>query len=217
MTTFKVQGGIKLKGELHPQGAKNEALQVLCAVLLTPEEVIIKNIPNILDVNILIDLLRDLNVNVKKISSTIYSFKADNINVEYLSSNEYKLKSSRIRGSIMIIGPLLARYGKGYIPKPGGDKIGRRRLDTHFIGFEKLGAKFEYDNNAITGLLPNLLTSLAVNKIISISSCSSGDLFIVVSEKNIGPSFDRAIYNPATFLTFFCNPITCKAGFNDSG
>ena len=145
MTTFKVQGGIKLNGELHPQGAKNEALQVLCAILLTPEEVIIKNIPNILDVNILIDLLRDLNVKVKKISSTVYSFKADNINVEYLSSYEYKLKSSRIRGSIMIIGPLLARYGKGYIPKPGGDKIGRRRLDTHFIGFENLGAKFIYD------------------------------------------------------------------------
>ncbi len=145
MTTFKVQGGIKLNGELHPQGAKNEALQVLCAILLTPEEVIIKNIPNILDVNILINLLRDLNVKVKKISSTVYSFKADNINVEYLSSYEYKLKSSRIRGSIMIIGPLLARYGKGYIPKPGGDKIGRRRLDTHFIGFENLGAKFIYD------------------------------------------------------------------------
>ena len=146
MATFKVKGGIKLKGDLHPQGAKNEALQVLCAVLLTPEEVIMENIPNIRDVNILIDLLKDLNVKVTQINEETYSFKADNVDVNYLSSEDYKVKSSRIRGSIMIVGPLLARYGKGYIPKPGGDKIGRRRLDTHFIGFEKLGAKFVYDS-----------------------------------------------------------------------
>jgi len=145
MTTFKVKGGIKLKGDLHPQGAKNEALQVLCAVLLTPEEVIMANIPDIRDVNILIDLLRDLNVVVKRINESTYSFKANNIDINYLSSEDYKQKSSRIRGSIMIVGPLLARYGKGYIPRPGGDKIGRRRVDTHFIGFEKLGAKFVYD------------------------------------------------------------------------
>ena len=145
MTTFKVKGGIKLKGDLHPQGAKNEALQVLCAVLLTPEEVIMANVPDIRDVNILIDLLRDLNVVVKRINESIYSFKADNLDINYLSSEDYKQKSSRIRGSIMIVGPLLARYGKGYIPRPGGDKIGRRRVDTHFIGFEKLGAKFVYD------------------------------------------------------------------------
>ena len=146
MTTFKVKGGLKLKGDLHPQGAKNEALQVLCAVLLTPEEVIMKNVPNISDVNILIDLLRDLNVVVNKIDKTTYSFKAEEVNIDYLSSDAYKAKSSRIRGSIMIVGPLLSRYGKGYIPRPGGDKIGRRRLDTHFIGFENLGAKFEYDS-----------------------------------------------------------------------
>ena len=146
MATFKVQGGLKLKGELHPQGAKNEALQVLCAVLLTPEEVIMENVPDIRDVNILIDLLRDLNVKVNKIDSETYSFKADKVNVDYLSSEDYKSKSSRIRGSIMIVGPLLARYGKGYIPRPGGDKIGRRRVDTHFIGFENLGAKFIYDS-----------------------------------------------------------------------
>lgn len=145
MTTFKVKGGIKLKGDLHPQGAKNEALQVLCAVLLTPEEVIMANVPDIRDVNILIDLLRDLNVVVKRINESIYSFKADNLDINYLSSEDYKQKSSRIRGSIMIVGPLLARYGKGYVPRPGGDKIGRRRVDTHFIGFEKLGAKFVYD------------------------------------------------------------------------
>ena len=146
MTTFKVKGGLKLKGELHPQGAKNEALQVLCAVLLTPEEVVMENVPDIRDVNILIELLSDLNVIVKKINTSAYSFKAENIDIDYLSSEDYKKKSSRIRGSIMIVGPLLARYGKGYIPRPGGDKIGRRRVDTHFIGFEKLGAKFEYDS-----------------------------------------------------------------------
>ncbi|MDG2263964.1 MAG: UDP-N-acetylglucosamine 1-carboxyvinyltransferase [Flavobacteriales bacterium] len=146
MATFKVKGGIKLKGDLHPQGAKNEALQVLCAVLLTPEEVRMENVPNIRDVNILIDLLRDLNVTVNKLDESTYTFKADNVDVDYLSSEDYKVKSSRIRGSIMIVGPLLARYGKGYIPKPGGDKIGRRRLDTHFIGFENLGAKFVYDS-----------------------------------------------------------------------
>jgi len=146
MATFKVKGGFKLKGDLHPQGAKNEALQVLCAILLTPEEVIMENVPNIRDVNILIDLLRDLNVSVNQINESTYGFKADNVDIDYLSSDDYKVKSSRIRGSMMIVGPLLARYGKGYIPKPGGDKIGRRRLDTHFIGFEKLGAKFVYDS-----------------------------------------------------------------------
>jgi len=146
MTTFKVQGGLKLKGDLHPQGAKNEALQVLCAILLTPEEVIMENVPDIRDVNILIELLRDLNVGVTKIDESTYHFKANKINIDYLSSDAYKAKSSRIRGSIMIVGPLLARYGKGYIPRPGGDKIGRRRLDTHFIGFENLGAKFVYDS-----------------------------------------------------------------------
>ena len=146
MTTFKVTGGHKLKGELHPQGAKNEALQVLCAVLLTSDEILMKNVPDIIDVNILINLLKDLNVEVKKIDNSTYTFKAENVNIEYLSSEEYKKKSSRIRGSIMLIGPLLARYGKGFIPRPGGDKIGRRRVDTHFNGFEKLGAKFIYDN-----------------------------------------------------------------------
>ena len=146
MATFKVKGGIKLKGDLNPQGAKNEALQVLCAVLLSPEEVVMENVPNIRDVNILIDLLRDLNVVVNQIDEETYSFKADNVDINYLSSEDYKEKSSKIRGSIMIVGPLLARYGKGYIPRPGGDKIGRRRLDTHFIGFEKLGAKFVYDS-----------------------------------------------------------------------
>ena len=146
MATFKVQGGNKLSGEIIPQGAKNEALQILCAVLLTSEKVIIENIPNIRDVNILINLLEDLEVKVKKIDANSYSFQADQVNVDYLSSEDYKKKSSSIRGSIMMIGPLLARFGKGFIPRPGGDKIGRRRLDTHFNGFKKLGANFNYDN-----------------------------------------------------------------------
>ena len=146
MTTFKVKGGYKLSGDIHPQGAKNEALQVLCAVLLTSEEVIMENIPDIRDVNILINLLKDLNVKIEKKSASTYSFKSDSVNVDYLLSDDYKEKSSSIRGSIMMIGPLLARFGKGFIPRPGGDKIGRRRLDTHFNGFEKLGAKFDYDS-----------------------------------------------------------------------
>ncbi len=144
MSIFKVTGGKKLKGDIIPQGAKNEALQIISAVLLTPEEVILHNIPAIRDVLKLIELLGDLGVKVNKIKEETYSFKADNINLAYLNSVEFKQKGAGLRGSIMIIGPLLARFGKGYIPSPGGDKIGRRRLDTHFIGFMKLGAKFEY-------------------------------------------------------------------------
>jgi UDP-N-acetylglucosamine 1-carboxyvinyltransferase len=145
MSTFEIEGGHKLKGELIPQGAKNEALQILCAVLLTPELVTIHNIPNIRDVNKLIELIGDLGVEVKKIGEGSYTFKASNVNIDYLNSDEFKKKGGGLRGSIMIVGPLLARFGKGFIPKPGGDKIGRRRLDTHFIGFEKLGANFIYD------------------------------------------------------------------------
>jgi UDP-N-acetylglucosamine 1-carboxyvinyltransferase len=144
MGTFKVTGGKKLKGEIIPQGAKNEALQIISAVLLTPEEVVVKNIPAIRDVMKLIDLMIDLGVKVSKLSEDTYSFKADTINLDFLNSADFKTKGAALRGSIMIIGPLLARFGKGYIPSPGGDKIGRRRLDTHFVGFMKLGAKFEY-------------------------------------------------------------------------
>ncbi len=145
MSTFEVIGGKSLKGELTPQGAKNEALQILCATLLTEEKVTIHNIPNILDVNKLIELLSDLGVSVSQEAKNTYSFEAKNINLEYLNSPEFASKGSSLRGSIMIIGPLLARFGKGYIPRPGGDKIGRRRLDTHFLGFEKLGAKFNFN------------------------------------------------------------------------
>lgn len=145
MGAFEIVGGKKLKGEIIPQGAKNEALQILSAVLLTPEVITISNIPNIIDVNRLIDLLKDLKVDVVKINEDSYSFQAKNVDIEYLHSDEFKKKGAGLRGSIMIVGPLLARFGKGYIPKPGGDKIGRRRLDTHFDGFKMLGANFIYD------------------------------------------------------------------------
>ncbi|MEC7955331.1 MAG: UDP-N-acetylglucosamine 1-carboxyvinyltransferase, partial [Bacteroidota bacterium] len=139
MGAFEIFGGKKLKGEITPQGAKNEALQVINAVLLTSEKVIINNIPDIVDVNKLIDLLSTLGVKTEKIGQGSYSFQADEIDVDFMTSDEYKIKGSSLRGSIMVVGPLLARFGKGYIPKPGGDKIGRRRLDTHFIGFQNLG------------------------------------------------------------------------------
>lgn len=145
MGTFKIEGGHQLSGEITPQGAKNEALQILCAVLLTPEKVTISNIPDIVDVNKLIALLKDLGVKVEKEGRGTYSFQADEVDLEYLQSAQFKKDGSGLRGSIMLVGPLLSRFGKGYIPKPGGDKIGRRRLDTHFEGFIKLGAKFRYN------------------------------------------------------------------------
>ncbi|MBE7638928.1 UDP-N-acetylglucosamine 1-carboxyvinyltransferase [Salegentibacter sp. BLCTC] len=145
MGTFQIEGGQQLSGEIQPQGAKNEALQTLCAVLLTSEEVVINNIPDILDVNKLIKLLENLGVKIKKLGKGSYSFKSDDLDLDYLSSAQFKIDGSGLRGSIMIVGPLLARFGKGFIPKPGGDKIGRRRLDTHFEGFIKLGAQFRYN------------------------------------------------------------------------
>ncbi|MCL4141627.1 UNVERIFIED_CONTAM: hypothetical protein GTU68_062199 [Idotea baltica] len=144
MGTFKIEGGHQLKGSIQPQGAKNEALQILCAVLLTPEMVTINNIPDIVDVNKLISLLEKLGVKVEKKSKGTYTFQADNVDLDYLESEAFKIDGRGLRGSIMIVGPLLARFGRGYIPKPGGDKIGRRRLDTHFEGLIKLGAKFRY-------------------------------------------------------------------------
>jgi len=145
MGTFKIEGGHRLKGEIHPQGAKNEALQILCTVLLTPEKVTINNIPDILDVNKLITLLGNLGVKMQKNGPGSITFQADEVNVGYLETEAFKKEGGSLRGSIMIVGPLLARFGKGYIPKPGGDKIGRRRLDTHFEGFINLGAKFRYN------------------------------------------------------------------------
>ncbi len=147
MAVFKVEGGHQLSGSITPQGAKNESLQVICAVLLTPEKVTISNIPDIRDVNKLIFILGELGVKIEKIDTKTYSFQADDINLAYLESVQFKKDGSSLRGSIMIVGPLLTRFGKGYIPRPGGDKIGRRRLDTHFEGFIKLGAKFRYNKD----------------------------------------------------------------------
>ena len=145
MGTFIIEGGHQLKGEITPQGAKNEALQILCAVLLTPEEVTINNIPDIIDVNKLIQLLINFGVKVTQLSPGSYRFQADEVNLDYLHSDQFKIDGKGLRGSIMLVGPLLARFGKGSIPRPGGDKIGRRRLDTHFEGLIKLGAAFNYN------------------------------------------------------------------------
>jgi UDP-N-acetylglucosamine 1-carboxyvinyltransferase len=145
MGSFQIEGGHALKGEIQPQGAKNEALQILCAVLLTSEKVTINNIPDILDVNKLIHLLKQLGVKVEKIGKGSYTFQSDELDLDYLKSEKFKEEGSGLRGSIMIVGPMLARFGQGYIPRPGGDKIGRRRLDTHFEGFIKLGADFRYN------------------------------------------------------------------------
>ena len=148
MSIFEVRGGNRLSGEITPQGAKNEALQIISAVLLTADEVTIQNIPDIIDVNLLIELLGEMNVAINRIDRHTCSFKANNVNVEYLQSDDYHKKSARLRGSVMLAGPLLARFKKAYLPKPGGDKIGRRRLDTHITGFEKLGATYHYHSES---------------------------------------------------------------------
>lgn len=148
MASFVIEGGCRMSGEIIPQGAKNEALQVICAVLLTPEKVTIANVPDILDVNNLIQLLRDMQVKVERLSLDTYSFQADNVDLDYLKTEDFVRKSASLRGSVMIVGPLLARFGKAVLPKPGGDKIGRRRLDTHFTGIQKLGATFTYNQDA---------------------------------------------------------------------
>ncbi|WP_276495665.1 UDP-N-acetylglucosamine 1-carboxyvinyltransferase [Pontibacter litorisediminis] len=145
MASFEVIGGNKLRGDIYPQGAKNEALQILCAVLLTSEPVVISNVPDIRDVNKLIELLRDMGVKVARNAPDTYTFQADDVNLDYLNTEQFVEQGRAIRGSVMIVGPLLARFGEAKMPKPGGDKIGRRRLDTHFIGLEKLGARFNYD------------------------------------------------------------------------
>ena len=147
MSTFKIQGGHQLKGEVTPQGAKNEVLQIICATLMTPEKVIVNNVPDLIDVNKLIFILTKLGVKVEKLAKNKYSFQADEVNESYLETEAFKKDGASLRGSVMLVGPLLGRFGKGYIPKPGGDKIGRRRLDTHFQGFMKLGAKFRYNND----------------------------------------------------------------------
>ena len=145
MAVFRVEGGHSLQGEITPQGAKNEALQILCATLLTPERVVVRNVPRILDVMQLIELLRRMGVEVEELGDDAYAFRAREIDFGYLRTDDYRRRCTRLRGSVMLIGPMLARFGMGYMPKPGGDKIGRRRLDTHFLGFQKLGARFDFD------------------------------------------------------------------------
>lgn len=147
MSIFKIRGGNKLKGEIIPQGAKNEALQILSATLLSAEPITIHNVPNIVDVNKLIELIGAMGSKVEKLGPESYRFTASNINVKYLETEEYRKKAAALRGSVMLLGPILARFGKASMPKPGGDKIGRRRLDTHFLGFQKLGAKFNFDSD----------------------------------------------------------------------
>ncbi|MES2847608.1 MAG: UDP-N-acetylglucosamine 1-carboxyvinyltransferase [Bacteroidota bacterium] len=157
MSSFQVRGGKKLSGTIIPQGAKNEALQIISAVLLTPDPVTITNIPDIIDVNLLIELLGEMKVKINRVSRDTCIFTADDVDVDYLNSEAYHKKSGKLRGSVMLAGPMLARFKKAYIPKPGGDKIGRRRLDTHIIGFEKLGAAFEYNSDGYFYLsAPNL-------------------------------------------------------------
>jgi len=148
--SFEIIGGNRLKGEIVPQGAKNEALQVLCAVVMSPEKITISNVPNIRDVNMLISLLKGLGVQVEQIKEDTYTFQADKVNLDYLTSDEFRQNAGRIRGSVMLMGALLGRYGRAYLPQPGGDKIGRRRMDTHFLGFQKLGADFHYDTTKRT-------------------------------------------------------------------
>lgn len=148
MSVFEINGGKKLNGELIPQGAKNEALQVICAVLLTEEEVVIHNIPDIRDVNFLIELLGSMGVEINRIDRSTCSFKSKNVDIEYLLTDDYKKKASALRGSVMVLGPLLSKFKRAYMPKPGGDRIGRRPIDTHLLGFEKLGAKFVYDDHS---------------------------------------------------------------------
>ncbi len=166
MHSFEVRGGKKLQGEIIPQGAKNEALQIISAVLLTSEEVTINNIPDIIDVNLLIELLGEMNVKINRTSRHSCTFKADDVNIDYLHSEAFKKKSGKLRGSVMFAGPMLARFKKAFIPKPGGDKIGRRRLDTHIIGFEKLGATYTYHDDGFFHLKGNKLkgTSLLLDE-----------------------------------------------------
>ncbi len=149
MAIFQVEGGHRLSGEITPQGAKNEALQILCATLLTPERVVVHNVPRILDILQLIELLKAMGVEVEQLSDDTYAFRAREIDLDYLSTEDYRRRGAKLRGSIMMLGPLLARFGVAYIPKPGGDKIGRRRLDTHFLGFEKLGAEVDFEGGRI--------------------------------------------------------------------
>ena len=209
MHSFEVRGGKKLQGEIIPQGAKNEALQIISAVLLTPEEVTINNIPDIIDVNLLIELLGEMNGTINRSSRHTCTFKADNVNIDYLHSEAFKKKSGKLRGSVMFAGPMLARFKKAFIPKPGGDKIGRRRLDTHIIGFEKLGATYTYHDDGFFHLEGNNLkgTSLLLDE-----PSVTGTANIVMAASMA--SGVTTIYNAACepYIQQLCNMITRMGG-----
>ena len=193
MNSFKIIGGKSLKGEVTPQGAKNEALQILCAVLLTEDEIIIENIPDIKDVNLLINLLEGIGVDVKKINDTTYKFKSNNIDLTYTKTKEFFDKSSKIRGSIMLMGPMVARFGSAYVAKPGGDKIGRRRVDIHFIGLQELGANFSVeDNNSVFKISANKLRG---SKILLDEASVTGTANIVMAASLAAG--ETTIYNAA--------------------
>tara|TARA_B100001027_G_scaffold134836_1_gene93450 strand:- start:890 stop:2194 length:1305 start_codon:yes stop_codon:yes gene_type:complete len=193
MNSFKIIGGKSLKGEVTPQGAKNEALQILCAVLLTEDEIIVENIPDIKDVNLLINLLKGIGVDVKKINDKTYKFKSNNIDLTYTKTKEFFDKSSKIRGSIMLMGPMVARFGSAYLAKPGGDKIGRRRVDTHFIGLQELGANFSVeDNNSVFKISANKLKG---TKILLDEASVTGTANIVMAASLAAG--DTTIYNAA--------------------
>ena len=193
MNSFKIIGGKSLKGEVTPQGAKNEALQILCAVLLTEDEIIVENIPDIKDVNLLINLLKGIGVDVKKINDKTYKFKSNNIDLTYTKTKEFFDKSSKIRGSIMLMGPMVARFGSAYVAKPGGDKIGRRRVDTHFIGLQELGANFSVeDNNSVFKISANKLRG---SKILLDEASVTGTANIVMAASLAAG--ETTIYNAA--------------------
>ena len=210
MASFKIKGGKKLHGKITPQGAKNEALQILSAVLLTSEKVLVSNIPDIIDVNKLIEILIDLGVKVENVGKGSFSFQADQINLDYLSSDDFSDKGGRLRGSIMIVGPLLARFGKAAIPRPGGDKIGRRRLDTHFIGFEKLGAEFNYDDK--NGFFQINAKELKGTSMLLEEASVTGTANIVMAA--CLAKGKTTIYNAACepYLQQLCKMINCMGG-----
>lgn len=214
MNAFEINGGKPLKGEIIPQGAKNEALQVISAVLLTKEKVTISNIPDIVDVNKLIELLADLGVKVERINKDTYTFEAADINLDFFQSEQFRSKGGSLRGSIMIVGPLLARFGKAAIPKPGGDKIGRRRLDTHFLGFEKLGAKFNY--NAETGFFNVDATNLRGAYVLLDEASVTGTANVVMAA--VLAKGTTTIYNAACepYLQQLCKMLN-RMGANISG
>ena len=214
MSSFIVNGGKQLKGTIVPQGAKNEALQIISAVLLTSEPITVNNIPDILDVNLLIELLEDMGVKVERIDRHTCTFTADNVDTDYFTSEAFRIKGGRLRGSVLLAGPMLARFKKAYIPKPGGDKIGRRRLDTHIIGFEKLGARFEYDDtlHIFKLVAPQLYGAYMLLDEPSVTGTANIVMAAVMAEGT------TTIYNAACepYLQQLCNML-CRMGAKISG